>query len=52
MNDNKRYSLVLTRNFIKKLDTIKESKGFKHRSDAIIYLCNIALDFLLDNNKI
>lgn len=46
--ETKRYSMFFTSSFLKKLDEIKVQKGFKHRSNAIMYLLNIALDMLTD----
>lgn len=47
-NNTSRYSMILTKEMIAKLEKIKKEKGFKHRSDAILYLINIALDFLIN----
>lgn len=49
-SETKRYSMFLTGEFSKRLDKLKAEKGFKHRSNVIIYLLNIALD-LLENQK-
>jgi metal-responsive CopG/Arc/MetJ family transcriptional regulator len=46
--ETKRYSMFFTENFLKKLDEVKVKKGFKHRSNVIMYLLNIALDMLTD----
>jgi metal-responsive CopG/Arc/MetJ family transcriptional regulator len=46
LEDKKRYSMFLTSDFSNRLDELKNEKGFKHRSDVIIYLLNIALDLL------
>lgn len=52
-NENsKRYSMFLTDDFTTRLDELKNEKGFKHRSDVIIYLLNIALDLLEIHKKI
>lgn len=45
-SETKRYSMFLTGEFSQRLDELKNEKGFKHRSDVIIYLLNIALDLL------
>jgi metal-responsive CopG/Arc/MetJ family transcriptional regulator len=42
--ETKRYSMFFTESFLKKLDKLKDQKGFKHRSNVIMYLLNIAID--------
>lgn len=50
--ESRRYSMFLTNEFTARLDHLKKEKGFKHRSDCIIYLLNIALDLLEIHKKI
>ncbi len=48
--ETKRYSMFFTESFLKKLDEVKVKKGFKHRSNVIMYLLNIAFDLIETRN--